>query len=166
MPKVGGLERGPVGGGANNAVRRSVLASSMLGVSAINSRILSQVPWKPRGYSNPFVSTHRNHNRAIRLHSLASSHTCSYDLISCCTNSFLSTRVDGSAACSTGSIACHGPLGVPNLALSERLFLAPLAHPLQLLEIPPIPYKKRDNSRVVHSLGALARRSPQSTCPF
>ena len=103
---AGGLGRGPAGGGwggASNAVRRSVLASSTLGVSAINSRILSQVPWKPRGYSKPFVSTHQNHNRAIRLQSLASGHTCSYDLISCCSNSFLSNRVDGSAACSAGS---------------------------------------------------------------
>ena len=65
-----------------------------------------------------------------------------------------------------GLIAYHGPLGVPNLTLSERLSLDPLAHLPQLVEIPPIPYKKRDNSRVVRSLGALARCSPQSTCPF
>jgi len=47
VPKAGGLGRGPAGGGrggASNVVRRLVLASSILGVSAINSRILSQVP--------------------------------------------------------------------------------------------------------------------------
>ena len=54
VPKAGGLGRGPVGGGrhsASNATRRSVLASSILDISAIDSRILSQVPWTPRGYS-------------------------------------------------------------------------------------------------------------------
>jgi len=106
VPKVSGLGCGPVGGGqggASNAVRRSVLASTILGVSAINSLILSQLPWKPRGYSNPFVSTHQNQSRAIRLHSLASGHSSSYDLISCCANSFLSKRVEGSATSSVGS---------------------------------------------------------------
>jgi len=71
MSKEGGVGRGPVEGGrdgTSNAARRSVLASSILDISAIDSRILSQVPWTPWGYSSPFVSTHRNHNRAIRLH--------------------------------------------------------------------------------------------------
>uniref|UniRef100_A0A7C8Z1Q7 Uncharacterized protein n=1 Tax=Opuntia streptacantha TaxID=393608 RepID=A0A7C8Z1Q7_OPUST len=77
----------------------------MLGVNVTSSRILSQVPWKPRGYSSPLVSTHLNHNRAILLHSLASGHTCSYDLISCCSYSFLSNNVVGKVACSAGSIS-------------------------------------------------------------
>jgi len=80
VPKVGGLGCGPEGGGrggASSAVRRSVFASSMLGVKAISSRILSQVPWKPLGYSSPFVSTQWNHSRAIRLHSVTVGHTCS-----------------------------------------------------------------------------------------
>jgi len=106
VPKAGGLGRGPVGGGrdgASNVARRSMLASSIPGVSAINSRILSQVPWTPRGYSSPFVSTHRNHNRAIRLHTFTLGHTYSYDLICCCSNTFLSDRVDGNAISSASS---------------------------------------------------------------
>jgi len=138
----------------------------MLGVSAINSQILSQVPWKPRGILNPsslpIGTTIRPFAYTL---SLQATHAHMISLAVAQTHFFLTKLMVVPHAQQVLRV-CHESFDMPNLASSGHPFPVPVAHLLQLLEILPAPYKKKDNSRIVRSLGVSAQRLLQSTYPF